>query len=72
MRVIALSDGFFRGSRIRAGAVFEVPDGSTGKWFIPADAAPTPRARKPKAEKAPETYSELAHRDGALQLPTGY
>ena len=62
MRVIATSDGFINGSRIRAGRIFEVPDGTQGKWFVPADAAPKPK-RGPKSEKVPDTFSEVTRRD---------
>lgn len=72
MRVIALSDGFINGARIRAGAVFEVPDGVTGKWFIPADSEKSARPKKPKPEKVIETFSEMSQRDGSLMSPTGY
>jgi hypothetical protein len=48
MRVIATASGFYKGARIRSGQAFEVPEGTKGKWFVPA--APV---EKPKAEAKP-------------------
>jgi hypothetical protein len=71
MRVIATRMGFYGGTRIREGVAFEVPDGTKGKWFEPAeqaggDAVKKPASKKPKADGGPSTFSELAHRDAAL------
>lgn len=46
MRVRAITMGFYGGARRRPGDVFEVPDGTKGTWFKPADVAPQP-APKP-------------------------
>lgn len=59
MKVKALQDGFFDGSRIRAGKVFDVPEGTKAKWFVPmaefkAPAAPT------KGRQEPRTLAEAA------------
>lgn len=35
MKVIAHYMGFYGGERRRPGAVFEVPEGTTSKWFAP-------------------------------------
>jgi hypothetical protein len=50
MKVQAIADGFYGGERKRAGAVFEVKDGASGKWFEPVEDS-TPVA-KPKAKPA--------------------
>lgn len=81
MRVIADKMGFFRGSRVRPGEVFDVPEGTTGKWFSPApaeskaaEAEPKPNL-KPKSKKAkddgPTTFSELAKQDAKDLTPKG-
>lgn len=62
MKVKALETGFYAGGRVRAGTVFDVPEGTKGKWFVPvaevkADAKADAKA-KGKAEKAPATLSE--------------
>lgn len=64
MRVKATATGFHGGFRRRSGDVFEVPDGSRSKWFVPADDAKAddkPRGRGKKA--APETLSEITKTD---------
>lgn len=62
MKVRATADGFYGGERKRAGAVFEVKDGATGKWFEPVEG--TAEVGKPKAKpakkEAPIAMSELA------------
>lgn len=68
MRVIATKLGFYRGSRVREGQVFEVPDGLKGKWFKPYVAADSDlSAAKPKrkAKGEPETFGEIARQDAA-------
>lgn len=64
MKVIATALGFYK-SRRRPGDVFEVPDGTNGKWFTPADNA-KPKGRA-KVEKSPETLSELAQAEHKAQ-----
>lgn len=77
MRVIATKDGFFKSSRVRAGQVFEVPEGTKGKWFVAAPAAPAAPAEAGKAKtkkgkaEGPSTFSEIAKQDGAAQIPKG-
>lgn len=51
-RVLALSDGFHEGRRIRKGVEFEVAAGVKGKWFVAID---EPAAKAAKAPKAPKT-----------------
>jgi 16S rRNA U1498 N3-methylase RsmE len=51
MKVIALSAGFYNGSRVREGAEFEVADGQKAKWFAPVEAVKAVAA-KAKVEKA--------------------
>lgn len=56
MKVQAITDGFYGGVRQRAGAVFEVKDGVTSKWFTPVgikEAAPA-KAGKPSKKKSEE------------------
>lgn len=71
MKVVATEMGFVDGNRVRAGTVFEVPDGSTAKWFVPLDGAASKAksADKPKTPKAealsqmgrdkPKTFTEV-------------
>ena len=64
MKVIATKLGFYNGSRVREGQVFDVPDGAKSKWFEPYGngeaAAPKPK----RGKSAPETFSEIAKQDG--------
>lgn len=50
MKFIALKAGFFEGKRVRAGAEFDGPAGSKGKWFVPAAKYKAP----PKVDEAKE------------------
>lgn len=61
MNVIATEAGFFKGRRIRAGQEFEVPEGTKGKWFVPAAPVEKPKAdAKPaKAGKAQPDAADL-------------
>jgi hypothetical protein len=59
MKVKALQPGFFNGSRVRAGEVFEVPAGTKGTWFVATEEYKAPPA-KAKPASAPKTLSELA------------
>lgn len=44
--VKAIQTGFYKGTRKRVGAVFEVAKGEKAKWFVPTDeAADGPKAR---------------------------
>lgn len=74
MRVIANKPGFYKAFRIRVGQEFDVPEGTTGKWFSPAPAGSETKkaeAAKGKPHKgksgAPETFSELSKQDGDAQ-----
>lgn len=49
MKVRALRTGFFGGRR-RPGTVFDVPEGSTGSWFVPVE-VPEEQAPTIDAEK---------------------
>lgn len=52
MKVQAITDGFYGGARQRAGAVFDVKDGMTAKWFTPIEVSePAPAAKAGKAPK---------------------
>lgn len=84
MNYIAKQDGFIGGFRRRKGQVFSY-EGKPGKWMEPVNeqvkkhAPEEPKAGTTGAEKAtkgkrkeaePETFSEMAHRDGeALSTP---
>lgn len=57
MQVRALQAGFFGGRR-RAGDVFEVPEGTKGKWFAPVGETKAPAAAKP-AKQEPKALSQL-------------
>lgn len=37
MKVKAIALGFYKGTRIRPGTVFDVPEKMTGKWFVPVE-----------------------------------
>lgn len=50
MKVIALKEGFFDGTRIRAGDEFDVPQGTKGSWFTPVKEPKAADARDVKAE----------------------
>ncbi|MBP8282321.1 MAG: hypothetical protein KAX46_00135 [Chromatiaceae bacterium] len=56
MRVVATEFGFYIGRR-RVGDVFDVPEGTTAKWFRPVDVPallapePAPEAAKPRGKK---------------------
>ena len=53
MRVIANQRGFFDGLR-EPGDEFEVPQGTSGRWFEPVEKPEVKKSSKPKAEpKAP-------------------
>lgn len=58
MKVKALDTGFYAGGRVRAGTVFDVPEGTKGKWFVPVAEVKADAKPKGKAEKAPATLSE--------------
>ena len=49
MEVIALKEGFFGGSRKRVGEKFDVPKGTKGSWFTPAQV----ETEKPKGKQPP-------------------
>lgn len=71
MKVRAIRTGFYGGRR-RPGAVFDVPEGITGSWFVPVevpeDQAPTidstiaPRrvGRPCRSEAAQSAFTERA------------
>lgn len=59
-KVVALSMGFYQGTRVRPGTVIEVSDDFKGSWVGPVDApAPAPAKTKPSRPE-PKTLSELA------------
>lgn len=64
MKVKALEIGFFNGSRVRAGQVFEVPDGTKAAWFVPVGdvkASDAPKAAAKGKKPEPRTLSQAAH-----------
>lgn len=52
--VRAIAKGFYKGERKRAGAIFQVPDKATSKWFEDVELQPVKEAvakqEKPKAK----------------------
>jgi hypothetical protein len=65
--VVALTTGFYEGSRVRAGTEFEVPDDFKGSWVAAVDSpAAAPKIIKPRAQ--PRTLSEMAK--AAVTAPT--
>lgn len=58
MKVKALQTGFFNGSRVREGEVFEVPEGTKSAWFVAVEEYKEPAKGKAKAQ--PRTLSEMA------------
>lgn len=58
MKVKALDTGFYAGGRVRAGTVFDVPEGTKGKWFVPVGEVKAEPDAKAKAKKAPGTLAE--------------
>lgn len=76
MRVIAKQVGFYNGSRVRVGQVFEVPEGTKGKWFEPVPVAEVeaPKVDKPKRKAKgdePATLGELAKIEHEALTPKG-
>jgi hypothetical protein len=76
MRVRALSPGFYPDTLRSAGDEFEVPDGTKGSWFEPVDGEvgevkPKPAAKSAKVKGEPQTFSEIAKKDGEDQKPKG-
>lgn len=58
MKVRALQAGFFGGRR-RAGDVFDVPEGTKGKWFAPvADSKAAAAAPAKPAKQEPQALSQ--------------
>lgn len=69
MKVRALKQGYYGGSRRREGEVFDVKDGAKASWFVPVESA---TVAKPKGRgKAPETFADVAQADAAAVAPEG-
>lgn len=74
MNYIAKEDGFIGGFRRKKGEAF-THEGAPGKWMeLVNDQTPnkdekTTKGKRKEAE--PETFSEMAHRDGAELAPKG-
>lgn len=66
MQVRALKDGFYKGRRVRAGAVFEVAEGIKGKWFEPVGLSKPAAA---KAAPSPTTFNEMNAAAAAKDTP---
>lgn len=77
MKVIATATGFYDGERRRAGAIFEVKDGATSKWFEPAkekapvEAKAKPAVKESAKKKEPETFSEVTKQLAEQDKPKG-
>ena len=61
MKVRATKLGFHDGAMRHPGQVFEVPEGTKGKWFVSADTPLPPEEDKPKSDE-PSTLAELGRR----------
>lgn len=61
MKVVATEMGFVDGNRVRAGTVFDVPEGSTAKWYVPLESAASKAKPEAKAVKPvkPEALSQM-------------
>lgn len=68
MKVIANASAFYNGSRIRAGAEVEVPDGFKASWATPAEsikaakpakAKPEPRALSQQGKEEAKTFTQV-------------
>lgn len=57
MQVRALAPGFFGGRR-RVGDVFDVPEGTKGKWFAPVGETRAPAKAAPKKDE-PKALSQM-------------
>ena len=64
--VRAIAEGFFGGARRRKGSTFFVPEGVTGKWFVPTDpslaavnASALEEASRTKAKAAEKARQDL-------------
>jgi len=76
MKVVSTRMHFIGGVRVRPGQVFELPDTAKLKPYLTrvSDDAPAVKpvkAKQPKVDKAPETFSEIAKKDAADQTPKG-
>lgn len=60
-KVKAIQTGFYKGTRKRVGAVFEVAKGEKAKWFVPADEA----ADGPKARGRSDSASSTDQKNGS-------
>lgn len=58
--VIVTKMAIFRNSRVRPGAVIEVPDDFKASWFRLKSEAPDVPPKESKA-KEPDTFSEITH-----------
>ena len=69
MKVIATAPGFFANCRRRQGDVFDVPDGTKAKWFVPftAPVAQAPAAAT-VAKPAPKVIKVAKATKGAGDL----
>jgi|GEM_PF-1560496 len=60
MKVVATEMGFVDGNRVRAGTVFDVPEGSTAKWYVPLESAASKAKPEAKAKAVkPEALSQM-------------
>lgn len=76
MEVIAIATAFWNNSRVRPGTRLTVPDGTKGKWFVPAEAHKAKAAKGPQApvalsqlgQKPPQTMNQVLSKPGDSDL----
>lgn len=51
-KFVALTQGFYGGTRVRAGVSFEAPDNFKAKWAVPAGTLRLKQQAKPQAPQA--------------------
>lgn len=68
MKVIALKEGFFAGSRVRVGQVIDVPQGTKGTWFTPASTDESKTPAKPAKPAGKPAANGQAQGDGSDDL----
>lgn len=69
-KVVVTQLAFYNRSRVRPGAVLEVPDDLRGSWFAPINSAAAKAATAPKpVEDTPHTLSEMANARPVRAVP---
>lgn len=72
MKVIATSMGFYKGSRVPQGQVFEYEGKKPAKWMRPVEGDVADlKAKKQAKPKGPETLLDIAKADSEAQEVKG-